>query len=147
MHWFKEEKLITNGTDGIYHSVEKEGNNLRSTLYFPSGQEDQEGLYKCNATNSIPGWSSSAAYEIEMLLLCKKKTIRKIMAPTFFQFVMRTQCQGHQNETIILKGNKRLLYCSTVTHISGEGGNDSKTGSRQRGRKHHPCLVLCLTPL
>lgn len=75
MHWFKEEKLITNGTDGFYHSVEKEGNNLRSTLYLPSGQEDQEGLYKCIATNSIPGWSSSAAYEIEMILLCKKKTM------------------------------------------------------------------------
>lgn len=58
---------------------------------------------------------------------------------------MRTPCQGHQNETIILKRNKRLLYCSTPTHISGEGGNDSNTGSRQRGRKHHPCLVLCLT--
>ncbi|CAH3124475.1 unnamed protein product [Pocillopora meandrina] len=70
VHWFKEEKLITNGTDGIYHSMEKEGNNLRSTLYFPSGQEDQEGFYKCNANNSIPGWSSSAAYGIEMILWC-----------------------------------------------------------------------------
>lgn len=94
VHWFKEEKLITNGTDGIYHSMEKEGNNLRSTLYFPSGQEDQEGFYKCNANNSIPGWSSSAAYGIEMILWCKKKTIRKIMAPTFFSLLCVLRAKG-----------------------------------------------------
>ena len=71
VHWHKDGKLITNGTDGIYHSEdvkEKNGEKtLRSTLHLPRGSEAQEGIYKCSARNSIP---SSASYEIQMIYQC-----------------------------------------------------------------------------
>ncbi|XP_058958485.2 uncharacterized protein [Pocillopora verrucosa] len=127
VHWFKEEKLITNGTDGIYHSVEKEGNNLRSTLYFPSGQEDQEGLYKCNATNSIPGWSSWAAYAIEMLLLCPSAqgpivSSDKILASAFsnINLTCRSGFDGNcPHEVLWLKGNN-TAYLENAKKYSSE---------------------------
>jgi len=70
--WYKDGKLITNGTEGIYHSEdekeEKGEKILRSTLHLPKGREEQEGFYKCSARNSIP---SSASYEIQMIYQCK----------------------------------------------------------------------------
>ncbi len=72
VHWYKDGQLITNGTEGIYHSeVEKEKNGektLRSMLHLPLGREEQEGFYKCSARNSIP---SSASFEIQMIYECK----------------------------------------------------------------------------
>ena len=74
VHWYKDGELLTNETEGIFHSEEKkwkEGQEtLRSTLHFPPGREEQEGFYDCSAINSIPGWSSSASYEIEMIYKC-----------------------------------------------------------------------------
>ena len=69
--WYKDNKLISNGTEGIYHSLQERGETLRSVLHLPPGREEQEGFYNCSATNSIPGWSSSAYGEIEMLYECK----------------------------------------------------------------------------
>ena len=70
VHWYKDGKLITNGTDGIYHSEDrkkKDGEEtLRSKLSLPPGREEQEGFYNC----SIYGWSSSASYEIQMIYEC-----------------------------------------------------------------------------
>ena len=72
VHWYKDGKLITNGTEGIYHSEdEKEKNGektLRSILHLPPGREEQEGFYKCSARNSIP---SCASFEIQMIYQCK----------------------------------------------------------------------------
>jgi len=69
--WHKDNKLISNGTEGIYHSLQENGEALHSTLHLPPGREEQEGFYKCSAANSILGWSSSASEEIEMLYECK----------------------------------------------------------------------------
>ena len=72
VHWYKDGELITNETEGIYHSENETETNgektLRSTLYLPPGREEQEGFYKCSARNSIP---SSASYEIQMIYVCK----------------------------------------------------------------------------
>ena len=71
VHWYKDGELITNGTEGIYHSEdEKEKNGektLRSILHLPLGREEQEGFYRCSAKNSIP---SSASFEIQMIYEC-----------------------------------------------------------------------------
>lgn len=69
--WHKDNKLVSNGTEGIYHSLQEKGETLRSILYLPHGREEQEGFYNCSATNSILGWSSSASAKIEMLYECK----------------------------------------------------------------------------
>jgi len=69
--WHKDNKLISNGTEGIYHSLQENGETLHSILHLPHGCEEQEGFYKCSATNGILGWSSSASEEIEMLYECK----------------------------------------------------------------------------
>ncbi|XP_078376647.1 hemicentin-1-like isoform X1 [Oculina patagonica] len=75
VYWFKDGKPITNGTEGIYHSEDKKWKKgeetLRSRLRLPPGREEQEGYYKCSATNSIPSWSSSISFEIEMIYECK----------------------------------------------------------------------------
>ena len=71
VHWYKDGELITNQTEGIYHSEherDKNGENtLRSTLHPPKGLEELEGFYKCSAKNSIP---SSASFEIQMIYEC-----------------------------------------------------------------------------
>jgi hypothetical protein len=71
VYWFKDGEIITNETDGIFHSEDKKLKNaeetLRSTLHLPPGYEEQEGDYKCSAINSN---SSSASYEIEMIYEC-----------------------------------------------------------------------------
>jgi len=71
VYWLKNSKLITNGTEGIYHVLQRKGHLLYSRLHLPPGREDQEGVYKCHATNSIPGWTSSISRSIEMHYKCK----------------------------------------------------------------------------
>ena len=71
VHWDKDNKLISNGTEGIYYSLQKKGETLHSILHLPPGREEQEGFYDCSATNSIPGWSSSDSYEIELIYDCE----------------------------------------------------------------------------
>ena len=72
VHWYKDGELITNETEGIYHSEEEKEEDgektLWSTLHLPPGREELKGGYKCTARNSIP---SSASYEIEMIYECK----------------------------------------------------------------------------
>ena len=72
VHWYKDGKLITNETEGIYHSEDEREKNgektVRSTLHLPPGRKELEGGYKCSARNSIP---SSASYEIQMIYQCK----------------------------------------------------------------------------
>jgi len=68
--WHKDNKLISNGTEGIYHSLQERGETLHSVLHLPPGREEQGGDYNCSATNSIPGWSSRASTEIEMIYEC-----------------------------------------------------------------------------
>ncbi|XP_078377072.1 peroxidasin homolog [Oculina patagonica] len=78
VYWYKDGKLITNKTEGIYHSEDRKSRKnisngeitFHSTLHLPPGREDQEGFYKCSATNSIPGWSSSDSFAIQMLYEC-----------------------------------------------------------------------------
>ena len=76
VQWSKNGKIITNGTERIYHSEdrkwEKGKETLRSTLHLPPGGEEQEGDYKCSARNSITGWESEAIGSIEMIYQCKR---------------------------------------------------------------------------
>ena len=72
VHWYKDGELVTNQTEGIYHSEEEREKNgektLRSTLHLPKGREEMEGFYKCSAKNSIP---RSASFETQMIYECK----------------------------------------------------------------------------
>ncbi|KAJ7386699.1 hypothetical protein OS493_006710 [Desmophyllum pertusum] len=70
--WYKDDKLITNGTEGMHHSLEKKGETVKSIciLHLPPGREEQEGFYKCSATNNITGWSSSDSFKIQMIYEC-----------------------------------------------------------------------------
>ncbi|XP_022786048.1 uncharacterized protein LOC111326341 isoform X3 [Stylophora pistillata] len=74
VNWFREEKLIPNGSKAVYQldriSGEKENRTLHSSLNFQDAREDQAGFYKCKATNSIPGWSSSTSSEIQTIYQC-----------------------------------------------------------------------------
>ncbi|KAL9967134.1 hypothetical protein ACROYT_G025306 [Oculina patagonica] len=88
VHWHKDDKPLSNGTEDIYHSLQKRGETLHSALHLSPGREEQEGFYKCSATNSIPGWSSSDSYEIELIYECpsfKSPTISspEVLARTF----------------------------------------------------------------
>ena len=69
--WYKDDKLIVNGTDDIYRSLQKEPETLLSILHLPPGREEHEGNYKCSAMNSIPGWSSSESEVTVMIYSCK----------------------------------------------------------------------------
>ena len=75
VHWYKDGKIITNGTEGIYHSEDKQWNNgqktLRSKLSLPPGREELEGIYKCRAKNSISGWQSEVFEELQLIYMCK----------------------------------------------------------------------------
>ena len=79
VHWYKDDKIITNGTKGIYHSEDerpKNGNEtLRSKLTFPPGREELEGVYNCSAKNSIPGWQSEVSQVFELIYDCKQELI------------------------------------------------------------------------
>ncbi|XP_078376646.1 uncharacterized protein LOC144659980 isoform X2 [Oculina patagonica] len=88
VHWHKDDKPLSNGTEDVYHSLQERGETLHSALHLPPGREEQEGLYKCSATNSIPGWSSSDSYEIQLIYECpsfKSPTISspEVLARTF----------------------------------------------------------------
>ena len=78
--WYKDDKLITNGTEGMYHSQDiiwKKGEKtLRSILHLPAGREEQEGFYKCSATNRIPGWSSQKDITLQIFYQCKWSLFR-----------------------------------------------------------------------
>ena len=69
--WHKDNELISNGTEGIYQTLQEKEETMRSILHLPHGREEQEGFYSCSATNSIPGWSSSTSEEIEMIYECR----------------------------------------------------------------------------
>ena len=75
VYWYKDGKIITNGTEGIYHSEDKRTKNghktLRSKLSLPSGREELEGIYKCMAKNSIQGWQSEVSEYLQLIYLCK----------------------------------------------------------------------------
>jgi len=67
VYWYKDDKIITNGTEGIYHSVDKRRENgegtLHSRLSLPPGREELEGTYKCCAKNRISDRQASASIE------------------------------------------------------------------------------------
>jgi len=71
VHWYKDDKIIKNGTEGIYHSEVKTGKNGEETLYsrlsLPTGREEQEGFYKCRAKNSF----SEASQSLQLIYVCK----------------------------------------------------------------------------
>jgi len=79
VHWYKNDKVITNGTEGIYHTENKRPKNgeetLRSRLRLPPGREELEGVYNCRANNSIPGWQSEVSGELQLIYECKLKPI------------------------------------------------------------------------
>ena len=75
VQWYKDGKIITNGTEGIYHLEDKKRKNgketLRSKLSFPPGREEQEGIYKCSAKNNIPGWQSEVSEYLQLIYECE----------------------------------------------------------------------------
>ena len=77
VHWFKDGKIITNGTEGIYHSEDRRWKNgeetLHSRLSLPPGREELEGIYKCSAKNKISGRQASDS--LEYIYVCKQKPI------------------------------------------------------------------------
>ena len=79
VYWYKDGELITNGTEGIYHSEDKmkKGGEetLRTKLFLPPGREEQDGYYKCTAINKISGWSSQVSTGISMIYECKQLII------------------------------------------------------------------------
>lgn len=85
VYWYKDGKIITNGTEGIYHSEDKKrkkrGEILRSTLHLPPGGEEQEGFYNCSARNSIRGWKSEAFEITQMIYKCKRSYFNRLSIP------------------------------------------------------------------
>ena len=77
VYWYKDGKLLTNGTKSIYHSEDerrKSGEKtLQSKLSLPPGREEQEGIYNCSAKNSISGWQSEVSEELQLIYFCKQK--------------------------------------------------------------------------
>ena len=75
VHWYKDGKIMTNGTEGIYHSEDKQWKRgqktLRSKLSLPPGREELEGIYKCRAKTSISGWQSEVFEELQLIYECK----------------------------------------------------------------------------
>ncbi|KAL9969433.1 hypothetical protein ACROYT_G021650 [Oculina patagonica] len=81
VHWHKDGALISNGTKGVSHSLQKKGETLHSILHLPPGREEQHGYYRCSAMNSISGWSSNYSDEIEMPYMCPKPKSPSISSP------------------------------------------------------------------
>ena len=77
VHWYKDDKKIINGTEGIYHSEDRRQKNgeetLRSTLSLPPGREELEGLYTCSAKNKMSGLHASETFQY--IYVCKQKPI------------------------------------------------------------------------
>lgn len=77
VHWYKDDKVIANGTEGIYHTEDTRPifgeETLRSRLSLPPGREELEGIYNCRAKNSIPGWQREVSEELQLIYLCKLK--------------------------------------------------------------------------
>ena len=82
VQWYKNGKILTNGTESIYYSEDKKWKKgeetLWSTLSLPPGHEEQEGLYKCSARNSIPGWKSEIFGIIQLIYECKRSYFNRI---------------------------------------------------------------------
>ena len=50
--WFKDDKLLKNGTQGLYQSsVQLSNGTTRSTLQFPMVKMNHEASYRCQAAN------------------------------------------------------------------------------------------------
>lgn len=71
VYWYKDGKIITNGSEGIYHSEEKKEETIRSKLSLPPGREELEGIYNCMAKNSIHGWQSEVSEYLQLIYVCK----------------------------------------------------------------------------
>ena len=77
VHWYKDDKIITNGTEGIYYSKYKRRKNGEETLHvrlsLPPGREELEGSYTCSAKNMISGRQASESFQY--IYMCKQKPI------------------------------------------------------------------------
>ena len=71
VHWFKDDKIITNGAKGIFQSEDRRRKNGKETLHsklsLPPGREELEGIYKCSAKNKI----SEVSEYLQLIYLCK----------------------------------------------------------------------------
>ena len=71
VHWFKDDKIITNGAKGIYHSEDRRLKNGKETLHtrlsLLSGREELEGIYKCSGKNEI----SEVSEYLQLIYVCK----------------------------------------------------------------------------
>ena len=119
--WYKDDKLITNGTEGMHHSLEKKGETVKSIciLHLPPGREEQEGFYKCSATNNITGWSSSDSFKIQMIYECKLSYLLRPTKPSSVLRLLLTMVEGnlhaHAPRWPIIS---EYLLCTLPVHTS-----------------------------
>ena len=70
VYWYKDDQLIINGTQGLYHTEDQlNDDTFRSTLHFSTVRLEHEGFYKsCTADAGADRLCSK--YEIEVLVYC-----------------------------------------------------------------------------
>ena len=118
--WHKDNELISNGTEGIYHTLQDKEEALYSILHLPHGREEQEGFYNCSAKNSIPGWSSSASHEIEMIYECK-----------LCHLPLRRTVSG--SSTMTRPFERAKFQCNLSKHLKSDDNDAATSRSAFRG--------------
>lgn len=72
VYWYKNNELITNGTEGLYQSYDQlDDYTLRSTLRFPTVHVHHEGIYTCKAdTNQNSSCPEGLTVEVSVFCKC-----------------------------------------------------------------------------
>ena len=86
--WFKDGKLLKNGTQGLYQSsVQLSNGTTRSTLQFPVVKMNHEASYRCEAANSRMTRGCPNGKTTSVVVLCEYNHIQisfsKILMYTF----------------------------------------------------------------
>ena len=72
VYWYKNNKLITNGTDGLYQSYDQLTDvTFRSTLHFPTVRMKHEASYTCKAGASQTTTRCPNGQTIDINVHCK----------------------------------------------------------------------------
>ena len=79
VYWYKDDKKIINGTEGIYHSEDRRQKNgdetLHSRLSLPPGREELEWIYTCSAKNKISGRQASDSFQYIYIYMCVSRNL------------------------------------------------------------------------
>lgn len=72
VYWYKDNELITNGTEGLYQSYDQlDDDTLRSTLRFPTVHVHHEGIYTCKADTNQNS-SCPEGLTVEVSVFCAR---------------------------------------------------------------------------